>query len=78
MFFPPKRQPIDMGCLIFGKKYYYYFHKLITVLSGVFFTRSQLNIANPATGTQKKVEIDNNDKLCAPAPLPPFLASSGC
>ena len=29
--------------------------------------RPQLNIANPATGTQKKVEIDNNDKLCAPS-----------
>lgn len=26
----------------------------------------QLNIANPATGTQKKVEVDNSDKLCAP------------
>jgi len=26
----------------------------------------QLNIANPPTGTQKKVEIDNLDKLCVP------------
>jgi len=27
----------------------------------------QLNIANPPTGTQKKVEIDSLEKLCVPS-----------